>query len=222
MVNILLFFSELFALFLLSRLLTRDLSSLLFRLTHSKSITIAILSFLFLPGTIVHEVSHYLMAHLVFVPAGKLEVVPKMEERGVKLGSVAIARTDPFRRLFIGIAPFLIGTIIILITLFYVINYDLLDAPLAVFVTGYILFEVGNTMFSSRKDMEGALELLLAVLILFAITYFLGFHLSSFNPETLLPDSVIQMFTTGSRLLLIPLAIDIVVIAALRVAKRII
>ncbi|MBI3342297.1 hypothetical protein HY024_04195 [Candidatus Curtissbacteria bacterium] len=46
----------------------------------------------------------------------------------------------------------------------------------------YIVFQVGNGMFSSRRDMEGALELGVAVLILIIVLYFLGIRLP--NPST--------------------------------------
>src|SRR5438046_2523954 len=118
MLLVMLFFGELFLLFLLSRQLTRSLSYLFYRLTKSKQMTIYLLAVVFLPGTLVHELSHYFMAVVLFVHAEGLEVVPKLQEHGVKLGSVGIARTDPLRRLLIGMAPFLFGTVIILISFY--------------------------------------------------------------------------------------------------------
>src|SRR5258708_2029001 len=101
-----LFFAELFLLFLMSRTLTRLLSSFLFRLTRSKKLTIYTLSVLFFPGTLIHELSHAVMAGILFVPVAHMEFIPKIEEGGVKLGSIAVAKTDPLRRLLIGMAPF--------------------------------------------------------------------------------------------------------------------
>lgn len=211
-----LFFGELFALFLLSRSLTRHISYLLHRVTHNKTATIYSLAFLFLPGTAIHEVAHYLMAHLVFVPAGKLELMPKLDEHGVKLGSVAIARTDPVRRALIGVAPFLFGTAIILITLFYAVTDNTKSNPWLLLLAGYIVFEIGNTMFSSRKDMEGTLELLIALLVIGVLLYFVGFRLPAYDYNTSFSESVINLFQTGSIFLTIPLFIDVVVIIVLK------
>lgn len=216
MLYVLLFFVELFLLFLLSRVLTKSISYLLHWVLRSKAITVYIMGILFMPGTLVHEVSHYLMARLLFVPAGKMELVPYLDEHGVKLGSVAIAKTDPFRRVLIGVAPFLFGTAIILITLFYTAKDGIPNNPWQILLIGYIVFEIGNTMFSSRKDMEGALELLLALLVVGVVLYFIGIRLPDIDPKTVLPYWVQNIFKTGSMFLLVPLIIDVGIIALLK------
>src|SRR5471030_284135 len=118
MLLVLLFLGELFFLFLLSQRLTRSLSFFFYKVTKSKKITILLLALLFLPGTFIHELAHYLMAIILFVHAEGLELIPKIQEHDVKLGSVQIERTDPFRRLLIGMAPFLFGTSILLSLLY--------------------------------------------------------------------------------------------------------
>src|SRR5438105_14179391 len=112
------FFAELFALFLLSRVLTRLLSVFFHRITRSQTITIYLIALLFFPGTLIHELAHFFMARLLFVPVANMEFIPKLNGSTVKLGSVSIARTDPIRRLLIGMAPFFIGTSILLGVLF--------------------------------------------------------------------------------------------------------
>src|SRR5260221_5738718 len=113
------FFIELFLLFFLSKQLTMVVSRYFFRISHSKNLTVYLMALLFFPGTLIHELSHFLMAHLVMVQTGKIEFWPKLEGDTVKLGSVEVAKTDPFRRLLIGMAPFLFGTVILLALLFY-------------------------------------------------------------------------------------------------------
>lgn len=156
------------------------------------------------------------MARLVFVPAGKMELVPHLDDRGVKLGSVAVAKTDPFRRVLIGVAPFLFGTAIILITLFYTAKDGIPNNPWLILLIGYIVFEIGNTMFSSRKDMEGAIELLLALIVVGVVLYFSGLRPPDINPKTVFLDSILKVFQTGSVFLLVPLIIDVCIIALLK------
>ncbi len=216
MLYVLFFFVELFLLFLLSRILTKSISYLVHFVIRSKTITIYVMGILFMPGTLVHEVSHYLMARFVFVPAGKLELVPHLDEHGVKLGSVAIAKTDPFRRVIIGVAPFLFGTAIILITLFYTAKDGIPNNPWQIFLIGYIVFEIGNTMFSSRKDMEGALGLFLGLVIVVIVLYFIGLRLPDIDPKIVFPYWTEGVFRTGSIFLLVPLVIDVVVIVFLK------
>jgi hypothetical protein len=104
-----LFLFLLFLLFLSVRRMTRSLSRVFHHATGSQKHAVRLLSFLFLPGVIVHEVSHALVAHLLFVPVGKMEFLPVIDEDKVKLGSVQIGKADPLRRLFIGIAPVVLG-----------------------------------------------------------------------------------------------------------------
>lgn len=162
MIYILILLVEIFFLFFSSRLLTKSLSFL----------PINLISVIFLPGIVVHELSHLLFASLFFVRAGEIEFMPKVEGRSVKLGSVSIAKTDPIRRFLIGVAPVIFGTLIISLILSFIRT---LTAPLYVNVLiFYVLFVIGNTMFSSRKDMEGSAILLILVIIFLGALYFSG------------------------------------------------
>src|ERR1700681_939898 len=98
---ILLFLFEVFILFLVSRLMTRVLSFL----------PIFLISFIFLPGIIIHELSHLLVASILFVKTGEIEFMPQVQDEGLKLGSVSIAKTDPIRRFIIGVSPIILGTL---------------------------------------------------------------------------------------------------------------
>lgn len=221
MLLVLLFFGELFFLFLLSRELTRALSYLFYRFTRSTTTTIYLLAILFLPGTFIHELAHYFMAIVLFVHAEGLELIPKLQEHGVKLGSVQIARSDPFRRLLIGMAPFLFGTLIIFGLLYAAETNHMFSHLWFVLLLGYAVFEIGNTMFSSRKDMEGALELLVGVFIVILFLYFLGFRASSLHFDEFLAQPVVQtLFQKGCLFLIAPLLIDIVVIGVLRFMRK--
>ncbi len=212
-----LFFIELFLLFLLSRNLSRNLSHFFYSISKSKNFTIITLSILFLPGTIIHEFSHAIAARLLGVHVGTMEFMPQIEGEHVKLGSVQVAHTDPIRRFFIGTAPFLFGTAIMMGLLFYFVQNRLYDNYLFAILVGYGIFEVGNTMFSSRKDMEGALKLFGILIFVIIVLYFLGVRLPSFNPNSFLSQPLIhQVFQRGSLFLLIPLAIDAVIIILLR------
>jgi hypothetical protein len=215
------FFLELFLLFLLSQSLTRLLSSFIYRTTKSKRVTILFMAFLFFPGTVIHELSHYLAAKLFFVRTHGIELFPKLEGDTLTLGSVSITKTDFFRRLIIGMAPFFIGTTILLCVLFYAVQNHLLTTPLFIFFIGYLVFEVGNTMFSSKKDMEGAIELLIALTIITIALYFVGIKLPMLNPESFFNTPLIkEIFQKGSLFLLAPLGIDLGVVIILKVMRN--
>lgn len=213
----LLFFIELFILFLLSHVVTKKLSRFFYHITHSAKTTIYLLALLFFPGTLLHELSHFFMAQLLFVPVGKMEFVPKLEGNSVKLGSVSIARTDIFRRLLIGMAPFFFGTSILLGILFLAAQNNLFEQPLFILLIGYAVFEIGNTMFSSKKDLEGAIELLLAIFVISIVLYFAGVRLPALNTEAFFAQPrVMTVFEKGTLFLLFPLILDILIIGLLK------
>jgi len=213
------FFAEILFLFFLSKFVTIKLSHLFYKATRSRTTTINLLAFLFFPGTVIHELSHLFMAAMLFVPVGHMELWPKVEEEGnnVKMGSVAIAETDIFRRFLIGAAPFLLGVSLLLGLLFYSVSNDLLSNYWIIAGLLYVAFEIGNTMFSSAKDMEGALELFGAILLFFIILYFLGIRIPSFRPELIFGHpTVVEVFKQGSIFLLVPLGLDLLVLLLLR------
>lgn len=156
------FFVEFILLFFLSRVLTREISKIL---------SVRILSFLFLPGIIVHELSHILVAAVMFVPVGEIEFTPKVTEGSVRLGSAAIGKTDPVRRAIIGLAPIVAGIAILLATAAFYAHSSYELVSLASLILFYAVFQIGNTMFSSTRDLEGLIETLVAGAVLGAIVY---------------------------------------------------
>lgn len=216
---VLLFVLQVFLLFLLSHELTKSLSHALFKITKSRTFTVYVLAFLFFPGVVVHELAHLIVASVLFVKTGHVEFVPKLGTSEVKLGSVEIAKTDPLRRFFIGASPILVGLFIIGGSFIYLqmLSFDLLWQKI---LFCYVLFVIGNTMYSSKKDMEGAIELFLTLGILFAISYFLGFRISlpAVNPSFI--EQIIEITKRLDVLLLIPLGIDLGVIAVTKLIGK--
>src|SRR3990167_10497015 len=106
------FFVFLFETILLA-LLTRHSSSYFLRFFHSISgsekAAVILFSILFFPGTLLHELAHWFAAKLLFVHTSGMEFLPQIEGDSIKLGSVSIAKTDPIRRLLIGVTPVLVG-----------------------------------------------------------------------------------------------------------------
>lgn len=216
MIWTILFVSELLALFLLSKKVTMLLAHLFHRITNSSTATIHLLAFLFFPGTLIHELAHALMAGVLFVPVGRIDLFPKIEGNGVKLGSVGIGHTDPFRRFLIGVAPFLFGTFLLLGIISYAVQNNLFSDYLFVLFIGYVVFEIGNTMFSSKKDMEGAVELLVIVAFFCVVFYVLGARIPV-SPTLLFEQPlIIQVLQKAALFLLIPLGIDLGIILVMK------
>lgn len=207
---LLLFLLEVSLLFLISRILTKTLSIWLYHFTQDQQTTIHVLAFLFLPGVIVHELAHWFVASILFVRTGDIEFMPKVIGNTIKLGSVAIAKTDVFRRFVIGVAPVLVGIMSFLLLL-YIFGKMIPGYNWQTILFVYICFEIGNTMFSSKKDMEGALGLLIAAIIVFVLGLFFGLrvHIDVLSIVSL--PVITAFFQKMNILLLIPLGLDIAV-----------
>lgn len=202
----------LLALFLLSKVVVKDLGMLVLRLTRSKRLTIGALAFTFLPGTIIHELAHASMAQILRVRTGDIDVMPKVEEKNILLGSVQIEKCDPFRNFLIGIAPLVVGFIVIIIAsaIFQKLNLSGFWPTAILF---YVLFQIGNTMFSSKRDMEGAIELLIALTIVLGLLYIIGVK-QIFEWALSFSHTVEPFFKLTSSLLFKIVVIDLVVIGA--------
>lgn len=86
--------------------------------------------YLLAPGVIVHELSHWLFAKLLFVPTGDMALFRpnKNAPRGsrVTLGYVEVFRTDPLRQSIIGLAPLPVGVLILLL-LAHLLGFNIVD-----------------------------------------------------------------------------------------------
>lgn len=179
------------------------------------------MSLIFLPGTLIHEVSHAAMAIVLGVPVGKMELIPKLADSNLKLGSVEIGKTDPIRRMLIGMAPFIFGSSLLVGLFYFSIQAELFRYQLSIIIIMYLVFEIGNTMFSSKKDMEGALEVILALTIIVAVCYLIGIRLPVLSPSLLFSNPLVrETFQKASLYLAAPISIDLVLIGLLRVIRH--
>ncbi len=225
MVYIFLFFLQLLVLFFLSKRLQQKLYKVLYKLTKSRRITIWLSAVFFLPGTLIHEVSHLLATLVLLIPVGELEIIPEIEDDRIKFGSLQIAKVDPFRRFLVGVAPFIAGVLAIIATLYFVSLSNIFDNLFLSIFIFYLIFCIGNTMFLSKKDLEGAWVLMVALLIISTIivTVFLfivGFQAISIDTSAFPTDRVIGIFKKANFFLMAPIILDIAMLIPLSILTR--
>lgn len=214
-----LFFLELFLLFILSRKTTQSISYLLYVITRSRRIAIFGIAFIFLPGTIIHEFSHATAAFLTHVPVGKMELFPEIHEGALKLGSVQVGKTDIVRNFFIGVAPFLFGTVLLFLIIYLMLSPSFPFVWWVVMPLFYLIFAISNTMFSSRRDMEGAIEFGILVTVLFFVSYLLGFHPQDINWGGISQN--VPIFRQAVIFVGIPIGIDLgIILLVFAITKR--
>lgn len=218
---------------LLIYLLARKNHNLLFLLlylwTNSKSFAINFLSFIFLPGTLIHEISHWVMATMLRVPTGELSILPKIKMSGttfakataveeIQAGKLEIAKTDPFRHALIGLAPIFSGLAIIFVigkllsVSFPPTTYLPAQAgnlqPIT-FVGIYLLFVVSSSMFSSRKDLETMVIALPVTLVVILMLNYIGLRIL-FDPG--LVDKIVKILTELNGYLIVCGIVDLFVL----------
>lgn len=220
MTFLLLFLLEIVVLFFLSQQVTILLSHALLRMTKSERTTIYLFSLFFLPGTIIHELSHLLVAGILFVPVGNIEFMPVVRHDSVKLGSVSIGRSDPIRRAIIGFAPFFVGLSLMVGLVFYLLHYASFSWLMKSAIGVFSAFQIGNTMFSSKKDMEGSLETLGALIVIGIVFYALGLRIPQEVINYLLSEQVVNLITTASLYMLVPLVLDLLLVGFFKSVLR--
>ncbi len=212
MIFFLVFILELMGLYLASMFLTRSIMDFLVKVLRNRTLVVAFYAVLFLPGTIIHELGHFFMAAILLVPVGEVRIFPEIDGDEVKLGTVAIARTDPFRRALIGVAPFTLGTAAIIGLSYYLASNNWGLDWWQIALGAYFIFQISNTMFASKRDLEGTAELAIAVVVIITILIFIGL-IFGIQIEVdwegyLLNSSIVELARRGSLILAIPLLIN--------------
>jgi hypothetical protein len=155
--------------------ITRHLQELSIRWLGDADVALIVYFVIVLPGVVIHELSHWLMALLSGTRVRKFSIGPvrKGRSRRVSLGSVQVAGVDPLRASLIGLAPLLGGSAVILLIGNQVLGVrELAGAMSGQGIDGllaglgqmvrvadfwlwlYLIFAVSNAMLPSESDMD--------------------------------------------------------------------
>ncbi len=178
----------------LQRRLHYEIQAVLYLLTKRIDLALTIFSIIFLPGVVIHELSHYLMARLLKVPVGKFSIVPQsMADGRLRLGYVETASTDFFRDALIGAAPLITGSVFVAYAGLVHLELSSLWAQLSTgnlsslnssystvmnqpdfWIWFYLIFVVSSTMFPSATDRRAWSPILLTVGVVIALILIAG------------------------------------------------
>ncbi len=149
--------------------LSRSNIKLIFKIIKRKKLAAYLLSVLFFPGTVLHELSHFFAAIVLFLRVGDVEIFPSIEGNKIKLGRVYYERKDFVRGLLVGIAPLFTGSAV----LFGIFYFNLFPANdfLQNLIFVYLIFSISSTMFSSKQDLKDLGLVVPLVLFLVALVY---------------------------------------------------
>jgi MFS family permease len=177
------------------RWITQHLQELSYRWVHDADVALILYFVVVLPGVVIHELSHWLMAWALGIPVRKLSIGPQLKGRGqrVSLGSVRVGDVDPLRASLIGVAPLLGGSAVILLIGYWVLGIGGLGEAFAgegvagllaglsqvvqvadVGLWLYLVFAISNAMLPSESDMNAVWPVLIflaiAALVLLFVT----------------------------------------------------
>jgi hypothetical protein len=154
----------------LQRWLHQHIQGFALALTGNAGCGLRLLFYLLLPGVVLHELSHYVVAKLLFVRTGNIQIgLGNPRAKRVSLGSVNVERTDPLRESLIGVAPFVVGVgAIWLIAAWGFDVYPQTGASLELMLQRvreysndwttwldlYLIFAVSTAMIPSESDRE--------------------------------------------------------------------
>ena len=153
----------------------------------------ALLWLVLLPGILLHEGSHWITAKVLGLKTGKFSFTPNTVKGQIVLGSVEVQRSNAFKDSLVGLAPFLAGTLALLILGYAVFDvgalgrawednawqrmFNLLVGTLRVddaFLWLYLVFAISNAMLPSKSDRRAWPAFIILMVVLAVVLYFLG------------------------------------------------
>ncbi|MGD2143316.1 MAG: hypothetical protein PVF54_02440 [Anaerolineae bacterium] len=180
-------------LLLVERWIHRHLQGTMLLLTGDREIAVVLYALPLMPGILLHEVSHALVAKLLGARVGRLSIHPKLMDERIQLGFVPIEETDIARASLIGLAPLLTGSAVILLVgytgfgigtmqeAFVEADWGILAANLVKMISTpdlwlrlYLVFAVSNTMLPSQSDRESWTPIVLFLALVAALAWFAG------------------------------------------------
>jgi hypothetical protein len=225
----------LLALAWLSRQVSVQIQQVTYRLVRSTNYMVVTLFLLLLPGVIIHEAAHWVAAWLLGLKPGRFRVWPKAQGKHIGLGSVSVKRGHLWQDSLVGLAPLLIGSLLITLIVQEIFhaegvavalsNGQLVDSVLAFrqafqapdsTLWAYLLFAIGNAMMPSASDREPVMPLLLYMGLALTLYIILGLPLAPFA-------SVLDWFTPALQALVSALIftvfLDLAVLAVLFIVR---
>ena len=212
-----LFIGEIIALYFLAHHLLNVSFQVMRRFFKSDSFIIWIMAILYLPGTILHEISHYFFALLLAMNPEEVSIFPHIEKDHIQLGHVLYRRhpSDVIRPIIVGIAPFF-GAIGIL---WVIESFHLFPGGVwwQMVLFGYLILAITANMFSSKQDLVDLIYVVPLFLIIGALLYIFGIQIN-----TQIVIKTISSFELFFKTLQIPLLFSIIVHSILIVIVKVI
>ncbi|KKQ01587.1 MAG: hypothetical protein US11_C0006G0029 [Candidatus Roizmanbacteria bacterium GW2011_GWA2_36_23] len=205
---------QLIIIFILTRISTNNLFKTGYLLLKGESRIFTLISFIYLPGTIIHEIAHYLMATVLFLKVKHVSILPKKHNNLILLGSVEYEKKDPVRGFIVGIAPIISGIFFIWLIFWLRIfpSNNLLINILCI----YGIFTISSTMFSSSQDLQDGLMILIMGITLAMVFWIINIDIYPLLKGILTLSAKLSFLVVVNYYLFITIAIHLGIIILLK------
>jgi hypothetical protein len=180
-------------LLLIERWIHRHLQGTMLLLTGDREVAVMLYALPLMPGILLHEVSHALVAKILGARVGRVSIRPRLADKRIQLGFVPVEETDVVRASLIGLAPLLTGSAVILLIGYLAFDIDamqqafveadwsslvasfakMLRAP-DIWLWLYLIFATSNTMLPSESDRASWTPIVLFLVLAVALAWFAG------------------------------------------------
>ena len=221
----------------LRRWIEAHVQGVAYLITGNQAVAMWVFFLVFLPGTLVHELSHWVMAKLLGVPTGRIVIWPQPKRNGTFwLGAIQVGQTDPVRSSLIGLAPLVSGSLLVAL-IGARLQLDAVGEALAggkweqvwealahsislpdFWLWLYLLFAIANRMLPSPADREPWKPVLVFLAIVAVAVIGAGWT-PRLTPE--LGDVILEVVSFLLYAFTLTLAIDLLVAAAVAVIEGI-
>ena len=216
LLTLLLFFFVICILYAVSQYMVNELFHFLHLFIRRRDVIFSTIAVIFLPGTILHELSHYLAATVLRLQVGEVHIMPAWKENNLQLGRVTYRKADVVRSITVGVAPFF-GA---LFFFWFVGAFHLFPSTNIVLTLffGYLLFSVSANMFSSKQDLVDLIYIIPICVVAGAVFYITNVRINVSVPDVWL-QNITNLLQTINIYITISIAINIIMILVFKSFK---
>lgn len=220
-----------------SRQISEHIQLLAVGVTGSYNAATVAIFLVLLPGVIAHEGAHWITAYLLGLRPSKFRVWPKKQGKFLGLGSISIRSGGLLKDSLVGLAPLIIGSILVAWVAHQILNVQVMaaalmqgdwrsgltafgnafrqpDAPLWV----YLLFTISNAMMPSPSDREPVMPVVQYALLAALIYLLIGLPIGPIQSFVLW---LTPLFQRVSSAFLFIILLDLVVLVILFILSEI-
>ncbi len=211
---ILLFIGEIVCIFFISRVCINEMFFLFYALFKNEHLVFSLVTLIFFPGTIIHELSHFIFATALGHRIHSVTVFPQRKGNYIKLGSVLYEKKDIVRSVLVGIAPIFFGLFILwFISEFHLFPQTNLFINLVIL---YFIFTISSTMFSSKQDLIDIIFIIPIFVVLVGVIYIFNIKLDFFYYVAHISKGTVVILDNLNGFLFLSLMLNLILIGVFK------